>query len=396
MAIAITNLGTAISKALTYVQLATTDGLAGSLADTVITCVSSDTAVPTLARYSAGANSYDYFMTNVANVANTGNAYMGVWVGFLPRDVVAGDNILISSAEQAWSITCYRVSGVRKEAYATTGSQIDFYTMASYYDCIAQVMLKAGTITSFRFRAYRGAGTDGTLTLTLRSPLGPNHDQVGSPLGSVNISSLTTDVAGDWYTITGSLSVPSTGLYWLNLEASNGASACYIERQAIGSQIMCGFVSNGSVYTQTIDRAPTFSIEGTPFYTVDLDKSATATGTSTAPSSGATEALSQADELIVGAISAEDSGDAADLKGVWTTGAGNVSGNEQKVGTTGGGDASNISVYAAAEVVSSTAAQTAAVTGCDSIDWAAVIATFKGVTVAAAAARRRMLLGVGV
>jgi len=110
-----------------------------------------------------------------------------------------------------------------------------------------------------------------------------------------------------------------------------------------------------------------------------LDKTASATGSGTAGSSGATATLSQAAELIIGAVGAEDEID--DLDGVWTTGAGNVSGNEQQTGTNGAGDASNISVYAAAEVVAVTTAQTAEVTGMDSIDWAAAVATYKGAAV---------------
>lgn len=110
--------------------------------------------------------------------------------------------------------------------------------------------------------------------------------------------------------------------------------------------------------------------ESSPF-----DKSSTDTGTGTAPNSGATATLSQAEELIIGACGVEDEVD--DITGTWTTGAGNVSGNEQAYGTNGGGDASNISIYAAAEVVAATTAQTAEVTGTDSIDWAAAVATYK-------------------
>lgn len=106
-----------------------------------------------------------------------------------------------------------------------------------------------------------------------------------------------------------------------------------------------------------------------------LDKSASATGSGTTGNSGATATLSQADEAIIGAVAGEDEVD--DMTGTWTTGAGNVSGNEQAEGTNGAGDASNVNLYTAAEVVSATTAQTAEVTGMDSIDWAAAIATYK-------------------
>ncbi len=108
-----------------------------------------------------------------------------------------------------------------------------------------------------------------------------------------------------------------------------------------------------------------------------IDKTASATGLSTTPSSGVTATLTQADELIIGAIGVEDEID--DMTGTWVTGAGNVSGNEQGTGTNGGGDASNVYIESAAEIVSATTAQTAAMTGIDNTDWAAAIATYKGV-----------------
>jgi hypothetical protein len=87
-----------------------------------------------------------------------------------------------------------------------------------------------------------------------------------------------------------------------------------------------------------------------------IDKSATSTGTGTSPSSGATATLTQADELIIGAIGTE--GPDGDVAGSWTTGTSNVSGNEQRLGTTGGGAAGNITISSAAEVVSATTAAT--------------------------------------
>ncbi len=110
-----------------------------------------------------------------------------------------------------------------------------------------------------------------------------------------------------------------------------------------------------------------------------FDKGAGASGNGTAASSGATATLAQADELIIGAIGVEDEID--DQTGVWDTGAGQVSGNEQQTGTNGAGDASNISIYSAALIVSATTAMTASNTGMDSIDWAAAIATYKAAAV---------------
>jgi hypothetical protein len=131
--------------------------------------------------------------------------------------------------------------------------------------------------------------------------------------------------------------------------------------------------NSGEAYTMAVYGASGIATSSA------LDKSAIDTGSSTAPNSGATATLSQADELIIGACGVEDEID--DASGTWTTGAGNVSGNEQGDGTNGGGDASNVYIYAAAEVVAATTAQTAEVTGTDSIDWAAAVATYKGAAV---------------
>ncbi len=111
-----------------------------------------------------------------------------------------------------------------------------------------------------------------------------------------------------------------------------------------------------------------------------FDKGASATGNGTAAASGATDTLSQADELVIGAIGAEDEID--DQTGSWVTGSGNVSGNEQETGTNGGGDSSNISIYSAAEVVAVTTAQNADNTGMDTVDWAAAVATYRGAVAA--------------
>lgn len=106
-----------------------------------------------------------------------------------------------------------------------------------------------------------------------------------------------------------------------------------------------------------------------------LDKNSVNTGSSSTPSSGATETLIQPDQIILGAIGTE--GPDGDAAGSWTTGTNNVSGNEQRLGTTGSAAAGNITISTAAEIISSFDAQTAEKTGIDSRDWAAVIVTFK-------------------
>lgn len=110
-------------------------------------------------------------------------------------------------------------------------------------------------------------------------------------------------------------------------------------------------------------------------YAYQPDKNATATGSSGNPSSGATAALSQADELVIGAIGTEGPND--DSQGSWVTGDGYVSGNEQFAGTNSNGAAANICIATAAEIVSATTAQTAEKTGIQPRDWAACVLTLK-------------------
>jgi hypothetical protein len=108
-----------------------------------------------------------------------------------------------------------------------------------------------------------------------------------------------------------------------------------------------------------------------------LDKNAGATGSSTSPSSGATAALAQADELVIGSVATL--GPSGDTAGTWTTGTSNVSGNEQRLGTTGSTSTTNATASSAAEIVSATTAQTAAKTSITSRAWAASIVTYLGV-----------------
>jgi len=107
-----------------------------------------------------------------------------------------------------------------------------------------------------------------------------------------------------------------------------------------------------------------------------LDKSATATGSGTTAGAGPTDALSQADELAVGAIGMEEQ---QDEKGTWTTGSGYIDDTtyEQQDGTSGGAGARNISVFVLAEIVSAMTALSVEQTATGGNDWAAAIATYK-------------------
>jgi len=142
------------------------------------------------------------------------------------------------------------------------------------------------------------------------------------------------------------------------------------EATASGSDLYIR-ISCASSYATAVSFYHAKGLDSSP-----LDKAAGSTGSGTSPSSGATDTLSQADELAIGAIGTEGPND--DTQGTWTTGAGYVSGNELWAGTNANGATANVCISSAAEIVSATTAQTAAKTGITDRDWAACVATFKG------------------
>mgnify|MGYP001373237849 CR=1 FL=1 len=106
-------------------------------------------------------------------------------------------------------------------------------------------------------------------------------------------------------------------------------------------------------------------------YSNPLDQTHTGTGNSTVPSSGATATITQADELLVGAIGIE--GPDGDTAGTWD----NLFTAGPRTGTTGGSADTNITADLGYRIVSSAGAYTASKSGITSRDWAAMIATFK-------------------
>jgi hypothetical protein len=107
--------------------------------------------------------------------------------------------------------------------------------------------------------------------------------------------------------------------------------------------------------------------------TSPFDKSSAGTGSSLEATSGATGTTAQANEILIGAIGWEgpDGDDAGTWQNSFSTG--------QRIGTTGGGAASNVTIQEGYLIVSATGAYTAAVTRtANSRDWAAAIATYKG------------------
>src|SRR5690349_20179162 len=176
----------------------------------------------------------------------------------------------------------------------------------------------------------------------------------------------TTASVGDWIIVTYAGDVLATNAFATGADAGGGSlsltqagtgqentgnvcvSVWYgqvltaITAQPVGA-------SGGSSQSSAITVYKVTGLDASP-----VDRSTGQNGTSGSPSSGATATLSQADELVIGVIGMEGPGN--DTSGSWTTGANNVSGNQQDAGTIGGGATSNITISAVAEVVSATTA----------------------------------------
>lgn len=239
-----------------------------------------------------------------------------------------------------------------------------------------------------------------------------NNKGTASSITSGTALTRTTQIAVDDYIITVVAADTASGLgAYVRIAGTNNVDLTINEAVTatnsgnvvtrIGYAKITSMPTGTGTVTLSIQNAQTADAKSATFYVVrgqnltsSFDTSSAGTGSGTSPSSGASGTLAQADELVIGGVGIEDN--VEDIAGSWTTGSSNVSGNEQQAGTSGGGGASNIVVRSAAEIVSATTAQTAAITSIASADWAAAVATFKAAAAATATARLRSLLGVGL
>jgi len=106
-----------------------------------------------------------------------------------------------------------------------------------------------------------------------------------------------------------------------------------------------------------------------------LEQTASATGTSTALSSGTTSTTNQPNELLIGEVGTEDP--VGDIAGTWDGSYSDIS----RTGTSGDADDSNITIALGYRIVSSTSAYTASKSGITSRDWGAIITTFGQTTI---------------
>jgi hypothetical protein len=134
-------------------------------------------------------------------------------------------------------------------------------------------------------------------------------------------------------------------------------------------------MASGSAITVTSSPAVTARVAVAALFrglddSSPLDRTASATGSSNAPSSGASGTTAQADELLIGVVATEGpNGDAAGTwDGSFTAG--------PRLGSTGGTDDTNLTISLGYRIVSATGSYTASKTGITSRDWDAMIATF--------------------
>ena len=120
-----------------------------------------------------------------------------------------------------------------------------------------------------------------------------------------------------------------------------------------------------------------------------LDQIQSATGSSTAPSSGNTAMTTQADELLFGAIAVE-----GPVTDAFTVGTGYTALTRQ--GTTGGSAASNMTINPEFRIVSSIGTYTADGTLGTSRDWAAGISTYKASVISVSVSNSTFAFAVAI
>jgi alpha-tubulin suppressor-like RCC1 family protein len=190
---------------------------------------------------------------------------------------------------------------------------------------------------------------------------------------------------------------------WNNFgQFGNGSTSDNMIPQSVRSGVIWGgyaldqfayapSASNGATYIYSLSNAPsgtndiivTFDVQTTTgkaitamavsnlATTAAFDRSASATGSGTAPSSGTTSTTSQADDFLFGCIGTN--GPIGDTAGTWS---GSFT-NDQRDGSTGGSATTNMTANSGYRQVAATGTYSAAKTGAQNRDWQAAIAAFK-------------------
>lgn len=168
---------------------------------------------------------------------------------------------------------------------------------------------------------------------------------------AANITNVTgvTDNKGNTYTKIFSVANSATGAMWYAKNITGGAAHTVSVAWTVATASRCTVVAKECSGCDT---------------TAPLDKSTTAIGTSTAPSSGATTATTLADEIIIGMVARDGLASAVSL------GAGYAN-----LGTVNVADAG---IGMESKVVAATGTQTATFSIAASRTWVCGVATFKG------------------
>jgi len=382
MAISVTSLGTAKDKATSkYLSVISASVSAG---EWLIICGAAD-AYNTLDV--SENNTVDPDFSNFlpiqwrTYVTNVGNVLSLIRLAYCYVDTTSGSIYLIGSADYAKVGTVYKVTGIDYELPYPTVTPISAIstTPASTTKKYGQLCIFAPcTLNSVKFRLSRDATiTGGTAYIRLRSY--PDYTLLHT-FGSKDIVTELTTTPTDYtfsssgYTFTSDTpalvtvefdDLAGTGDFNIGYAVS---SIYFLARGSYvsGTWSDTAWTTSSTLLLQTNDGAKIVS---------PIDQIASATGSSSAFSVGPTGTLAQSAELGVAIAGFEDK--PSDQTGTYTTGSTYISGNEQTNGTTGSGDASNIVARSAAEVLSATTAQYAAITMPNSADWAGVIVTFR-------------------
>lgn len=231
--------------------------------------------------------------------------------------------------------------------------------------CVGWVWAKRGAVTDPLVTSTRGgfkvAGT--TLSLNISTP----------SVGNTLLIAFVMDGATGTVSCTDNASTPNTYVVDVDKAAASPGSG------NVRTCIIRGYIATVTSLTTVTITHPSVTARAAVIgefrgiiQTSPLDKSTSAVGSGTTASSGATATTSQDDELIFGAIGAEEE------PGTFTVGTGMTPDQTAlTVGnTTGAGATSNVAVQAQYAVQVAVSAQTADATT-DNTDWAACIATYK-------------------
>lgn len=144
--------------------------------------------------------------------------------------------------------------------------------------------------------------------------------------------------------------------------------------------IVAAYNVTGGTHDVTIDMsaAPPNAVAATvvvihPIKSSPQDRTRTASGSGTTPSTSASAATTQASEIVLGFIGT--SGPDGDDAGTWSNG---YTAGQRKGTTAGALPGLNVTIADGYKVLTATGAQTAAKTGITSADWAASLITLKG------------------